>query len=248
VELEGTRVRINSKGAWRLAGGVGKAAGVALQVWSTVSMIDDALTRIEKAQTGSVGPEVAKAIAAVQARFAPPDAARKERFSHFNEDRDYPEASDWLSANAWPALAGNDKKQLDAMGDHLNTVYWYAQKLEDLEQDHKPLYEALVPLHKEVTLRHDTLSNIAETVLSYVAKMPSETAQVTLFGIYQTFDDARHDMARLESAVAAKESAYKQALDRAHKERLDAAVVFNFWAPSYAKKRPGARNWRLSTE
>ncbi|WHZ21128.1 MAG: hypothetical protein OJF47_000240 [Nitrospira sp.] len=234
VEIEAGKVRIDVEGGWKWAGRVGTGATVALQVYGAIQTIDGAMAQIERATTGSVRPEVAKAMNAVNADFPSANSMWAEKFHSWHEDVNYPGAKQWLINNGFQALMQKGK-MLEAMGDQLNTVYWYNQLLDDLEYDYARYESELSPIYQDVQKRTRVLYNISDEVLKVIPKFPSDVAQLQLWGVYQTFYDAAQDMARLEYQISVRLYEYKQFKTKAHAGRIESATWINYWSLFYQK-------------
>lgn len=229
------KVKITGKG-WSWAGKAGTAAKHGLAIWGAISSIDSAVQRIEKAQTGSVRPEVAQAMKLFQARY-PKDEAKKiwaDEIS-FDSDKNFPKAKEWLHRNGMQTLMTKNRKDLETMGDHIGNVRNYAWDLEKIEIEYDKRRQEIAPLLAEVKKRTRALHDIAEELLKYVPYMPSDTAQVILFDAYQTFYDAARDLGQLESMVSVQHWSYDQKYKEARKDHVDAVFLFNYWAKGYAK-------------
>jgi hypothetical protein len=230
-EAEHPRVRT---GGWKAAGIVGTGATVGLTIYGAISTIDDAMARIEKAQTGSVHPEVAKAMDAVEKNFPKADDMWKKKFQSWQYDQKYPEARDWLINNGINALMAKGK-DLETMGDHLNTLYWYNSDLEDLEFDYGKQIEVLNPIYKDVKTRTRVLFDISEDLLKQIPKWPNDTAQLTLWNVYTTFHDAAQDLSKLESQISMRLWEYNQRKQKAHEGRIESSKWLNYYSSTYAK-------------
>lgn len=234
VEIEAGKVRIDVEGGWKWAGRVGTGATVALQVYGAIQTIDGAMAQIEKAKTGSVRPEVAKAMNAVNADFPSASSMWAEKFHSWHEDVNYPGAKQWLINNGFQALMQKGK-MLETMGDQLNTVYWYNQHLDDLEYDYARYERELIPIYQDVQKRTRVLYDISEEILKVIPKFPNDIAQLQLWGVYQTFYDAAQDMGRLESQISVRLYEYKQFKIKAHAGRIESATWINYWSLFYQK-------------
>lgn len=234
IEGQGARPRVNT-GGWKWAGRVGTGASIALGVYGAISMIDEAVARVEEAQTGSIHPEIAKAMAAVDRVFPDANDLWKDKFSSWQEDKKYLAATDWLITNGMNTLMTKSTKDLEIMGDHLNTLYWYHQHLDDLEFDLGKLAEAIAPIEKDVEARTLVLNDIAQTILKQIDKWPNDTAQLTLWGIYTTFNDASGDMGRLRSQTHNRLLGYNHRRTQARNGKIESARLFNYYAGIYAE-------------
>lgn len=235
ASVSGTRLSFGG-GGWKWVRPAAIGAGVALQVYGAVTLIDDAIARLEKAQTGSVGPEVAAAMAAVDKHFPKGDALWKERFDSWHEDVNYPVARDWLELNGMSALIAKGK-MLEQMGDHIETVYSYNGSCDFLEFRYEQLEAEVAPLHDDIDRRVRALRDAAEAALEAAAHFPNDTAQVILFGVYQQFDDVAKDLGRLRSQLSGLLSDYRRLKKKAFDGRKESAILFNFWVPAFEKQR-----------
>ncbi len=234
IDKKTGRVSISSGGAWKSARNIGTASSIALTVWSAYDTIDGALARIEKAQTGSVRPEVAMAMQAVKKVFPLAEDLWKDEFSSGQYDKLYPDARDWLYYNGIEALMVKDE-MLSTMDYYLNIIIRYYERLSSLEIYYGRYRGQAEPLYAEAKRRASVLHEIAEEVLRCVPLMPSDTAQATLFGVYMTFYDAAGDMGQLESLLSGMKFEYGRGYNDARNRRIDAAKVWNYWYPGYAK-------------
>ncbi len=216
------------------AGRIGTGATVALSIYGAISTIDEAIAKIEKAQTGNVRPEVAKAMAAIDRDFPKAQDMWTDKFRSWHEDQNYPTVRDWLINNGLNALLQKGK-ELEVMGDHLNTLYWYNSGLEDLEYDFGRQRNAIGPIHQDIQVRSRVLFDVSEDILKQIPKWPNDTAQLTLWGIYSTFHDAAGDMSRLESQISMCLWEYDQMRKKAHDGRIESARWLNYYAGAYAK-------------
>ena len=234
VDVEASTGRVTVEGGWKWAGRVGTGATIALQIYGAIEMIDGAVSQIEKAQSGSVSPQVAKAIAAVNAKFIPAADMWNDKFKSWHEDVAYPSDRDWMIENGLQALLQKGD-MLETLGDKLNTTYWYHSRLDDLIWDYDNYISALNPVLSEVKVRTRALYDISEAILAVIPKFPNDMAQLQFWGAYQSFHDAAQDMSRLESVISMRVYEYQQRRDKARKDRKEAAGWFNYYAPAYAK-------------
>ena len=234
VVVEGGEVHVELEGRRKWAGRAATGANVALQIYGAIETINGAVAEIEKAQTGSVAPQVAQAMATVEREYPLVREMWAKKFWGRHEDARYPEARDWLTKNGGQALLKKGNL-LDTMGDYLEIIYWYNQGLRDLEFDCNRLQLELSPIVEEVKEGTRALYDASEEILKWIPRMPSDTAQLTLWGVYRTFYDAARDLSALESQISARTFEYKQAKDKAHAERMESGRWFNHWAPAYQK-------------
>ncbi len=234
IDKKTGRVSISSGGAWKSARKIGTASSIALKVWGAYDAIDGALARIEKAQTGSVRPEVAMAMQAVKNVFPSAEDLWNDEFSSGQYDKLYPDARDWLYYNGIEALMVKGE-MLSAMDYYLNILIRYYERLSSLEIYYGRYCGQAEPLYAEAKRRASILHEIGEEVLKCVPLMPSDTAQATLFGIYMTFYDAAGDMGQLESLLSGMQFEYGRGYNDARNKRIEAAKVWNYWYPGYAK-------------
>src|SRR4030095_4550555 len=123
--------------------------------------IDGAVAKIEKAMTGSVHPEVARAMAAVDATFPAADALWADRFQSWGEDQRYPAARGWLEEQGWQALLQKGT-MLETMSDHLNTLYWYNSKTDDLDFAYDQQINNISPIYEGLRARTKVLYEVSE--------------------------------------------------------------------------------------
>lgn len=234
VEIKAGRAQLSMGSAWKWAGRAGTAATFALQLYGAIESIDSAVTRIEKAQSGNVRPEVALAMASVDANFPSAKTMWSDKFNTRHEDVGYPVARDWLINNGFQALIQKGA-MLGLMGDHLNTLYWYYNALDDLAYDLNRYREQLDPVYQDIKKRTGALFDIAKDLLAIIPNFPVDTIQVQLFGLYQTFHDAAEDIARLENQLSGRVTLYEQFYTKARADRKEAARWINYWFPGYEK-------------
>jgi len=231
----GGGVKISSNRVWSFAGKAGTVASGVLGILGILATIDDAGKRIERAQTGSVGPEVAQAMRIFRSRYAEDEAAKiwEEEIS-FDSDEKFPAAKAWLNWNGANVLLGRDRQELDIMGDHLNTLRNYAWDLERIEDEYDKRRREIAPILPELRWRIEALSTAAQDLLDVMQYLPSDTAQSTLFGVYMTFKDAAMDIGKLESMVPLQHWTYDQGYINARKAHEEAVAIFNYWSPAFA--------------
>ena len=234
VEVEDGAAHVEHEGGWKWVSPAAAGATVALQIYGALAMIDGALASIEKASTGSVGPKVARAMASLDRDFPLAGNLWQEKFRAWHEDANYPAARDWLIENGLQALLEKGKL-LETMGDNLNTVYWYNGRLDDLEYDYDRLQRQLTPILEQVRLRTRALYDASEEALKRAAKFPNDTAQLELWGVYESLHDAAEDLSRLESQASSRLFEYKQSRDKAHTGRTESALWINYWSPVYQR-------------
>jgi hypothetical protein len=88
---------------------------------------------------------------------------------------------------------------------------------------------------EEVRRHTRALNDACEEILTWIPKMLSDTAQVQLWGVYESFHDAAQDLGRLESQISGRLFEYKQSKDKAHAGRIESARWINYWSPGYEK-------------
>ncbi|MDP9422433.1 MAG: DUF4157 domain-containing protein [Pseudomonadota bacterium] len=247
VEFSGKGKVSLGGGGWKWAGTAGKIVSFAVQVHLALETIDGAVQELEKAQKGTINPEVTKAIAALEANFPSADAMWADKFSSVFQsnkvDVRYPASLEWLKANGLSYL-WLEPKQKDEFLDHLNILKWYHSGLDDLIFRFDPYIAAIVPILSAVGERKRALYDVAEQILEQTKSIPVDTVASMLFGMYQAFHDAAGDFSRLESAVSGRANGYKRRRDHAWKDRRDAAYWFNYYIPFYEhekKMKPGTR-------
>jgi hypothetical protein len=248
--LPGRQIKSFSSGtaAWNLAGKIGQGASAGLTIWDAFSTIDDALAQIEETKTdsmaGSVAPQVAAAIKALEASFPSAEAVRKDtlglsRASGFEveAEENYPRAKDWLYWNGFEALTVKGDT-LEKMYDELNTVLDYVGNQERLEREFKEWLEAIKPLGTEVNKlnkRIRGLHDLSQVIQGQVPYQQSTGQAASLFNFSLILEKVAQDLGRLESSMSYKQRQYEQAFREAQKERRAAAEIFNYWTPAFAK-------------
>lgn len=235
ASLSRGKVKISSGGAWSFAGKAGTAASAGLSVWGAIGIIDSAMAQIEKAQTGSIAPEVAEAIEIVEETFPSAEEVRKDVLWYgFESEKNYPKASKWLHNDGFSALLAKGD-MLETMGDHLDTVRSYAYDQEKLETEFKEQRDKIKPLLTELKKRTRVLYDIVQDLEDIMPYMLSETAMLTLWDVRTTFWNAAKDLDVLEATVSMLHWEYKKGYREARKNRRAAAEVFNYWAPAFAR-------------
>jgi len=233
--LSGGQVSISSGGAWSLAGKVGTGASGALSVWGTISTIDGALAQIEKAQSGSVAPQVATAIKAVEKNFPTASELRADLLWYWGDrEKDYSRATAWLHNNGVNALMTKGAN-LDRMGQELDYALRYSEDYEKLGEELRQKSDNIAPLLTELKKRTGVLHDIVDDLEKVMPYLPSDTAQLTIWGVRTEFWNAAQDLGKLESLVSTRKWIYDRDYEDAQQKRRTAAVVFNFWAPAFAK-------------
>jgi hypothetical protein len=229
------KVKITSKGGWALAGKIGTTAKYGLAIWGAINSIDSAVQRIEKAQTGSVRPEVAQAMKLFRAKYLKDETKEiwKNEIS-FDSDKNFPKAKKWLYRYGVQTLITKNRKDLEIMGDHIGNIRNYAWDLEKIEIEYDKRRKEIAPLLVEVKMRTRALYDISEEILKYIPHMPSDTAQTILFDVYLTFYDAAGDLGQLESMISVQHWSYDQGHKKTRKEHVEAVKLFNYWAKGYA--------------
>ncbi|MFO1429721.1 MAG: DUF4157 domain-containing protein [Candidatus Competibacteraceae bacterium] len=233
--LSGGKVRISSGGIWSVVGKVGTGASVALTVWGAISTIDGALAQLEKAQSGSIAPQVAAAIEAVEKYFPTADALRADVLWYWRDrEKDYSRATAWLQENGMRALIlkGAD---LDRMGYELNSVLRYSEDYQQLRDELIQQSNNIAPLLAELKKRIGVLNDIVNDLETVMPYYPSDTAQSMILGIRQAFWDAAQDLVSLEDPISIRKGTYDRDYADAQQKRRTAAEIFNFWAPAFAK-------------
>jgi hypothetical protein len=220
---------------WSLAGKVGTGASAGLTIWGAISTIDGALAQLEKAQSGSVAPQVAAAAKAVEKNFPTAEALRADVLWYWRDrEKDYSRATAWLQDNGVNALMvkGAD---LDRMGRELDFVLRYNSDYERLGDELQQKSDNIAPLLAELKKRTGVLYDIVSDLEKVIPYLPSDTAQVTIWGVRTTFWEAAQDLDTLESLVSTRKWSYDRDYADARKKRRAAAAIFNYWAPAYAK-------------
>ena len=229
------KIRISSSGAWSFAGKAGTGASAALGVWGALSTIDGAMAQLEKARTGSVAPEVARAIKVVKKKFPTAEEVKEEVLWYgFDSEKNYPKAKKWLHENGVRALMEKGTS-LDTMGYHLGNVLDYANDLEKLGDEYKNYRDNIDPLLNELKKRTGVLYDIVHDLEELLPYMPSSTAQLTLWDVRTTFWNAARDLGKLEGVVSRRHWGYDRGYREAWKHRREAAELFNYWARAYGR-------------
>lgn len=230
------RVRISLGGGWSLAGKIGTGMSAGLTIWDTLSTIDSAMEQIEKAQTGSVAPQVAAAIKMVETTFPSAEGIRNDvlwySFTASETERKYPEAREWLHNNGVMALMAKGDL-LTRMNDELYIVRSYAWDQDKLEREFKEQQEKIEPLMTELRKRIRVLNDIVqdlENILPYMF-----LSQVTVWGIRTTFWNAAQDLGRLESIASFKHWEYRNGYLDAQEKYRASIEVYNYWEPAFAE-------------